>query len=238
MWFLLILLIAPMAHASCLDNNDPTYILAVNEGHYDLAFHLVARELHLTSEEEKHFQVIPGFSRAHDDRHGQADPDTLELKLDPGLFIEGKEGACQGMAHELAHLKQFERDRKALHVFYADKPNAAQAENAAYDQLEDNDLATHAASEDIEAVLAQVPYAQGKILRDEDLDYLRDQLKTWVDHVFTIQDQSNNSYYLPEIKKIDTRLFCRGVQYIQRMRLDSSPYYSVWQMYCRIIPKD
>src|ERR1035438_10269130 len=103
---LLILLFYPLSiQASCIDNNDPTYNLAVSQGNYAKAFDVVAQELHLRAEEVRHFKIVQGFSRSHDDRHGEADPDTLELTLDPGLFIEGKEGACQGMAHELTHLR-------------------------------------------------------------------------------------------------------------------------------------
>src|SRR5882762_2625263 len=97
MRWLLILLISPLAlEASCLDDDDPAYNLAVSQGNYEHALQLVSRELHLSPEEQRHFKIVPGFSPAHNDRNGQADPDTLELHLDPGLFIEGKEGACQG----------------------------------------------------------------------------------------------------------------------------------------------
>src|ERR1019366_4536020 len=119
MFWLVILLLSPIAlDASCLDNDDPVYNLAVNQGNYEKAFRLVSQEMHLSRSEEEHFKIIPGFSQKHDDRNGQADPDTLELHLDPALFIEGKEGACQGVAHELEHLKQFQRDRRELHAFY------------------------------------------------------------------------------------------------------------------------
>src|ERR1051326_6094823 len=113
-FFLILLLLPALVEASCSDNGDPAYNLAVSQGDYDKAFLLVARELRLRSEEVKHFKIVPGFSTSHDERHGQADPETLDLRLDPALFIEGKEGACQGVAHERTHLKQFERDRADL----------------------------------------------------------------------------------------------------------------------------
>src|SRR6266446_1119820 len=100
----LLLLCSLLLQASCLDNDDPAYNLAVGQGNYERAFEIVAREIHLTPEQQRRFKIIQGFSTKHDDRNGQADPDTLELRLDPELFIEGKEGACQGIAHELEHL--------------------------------------------------------------------------------------------------------------------------------------
>jgi hypothetical protein len=167
--------------------------------------------------------------------------------------MEGKEGACQGIAHELEHLKQFQKDRRTVHSYYAKRApsengwdkcerenfgtsDPQKAEDDAYGCLEDNDLITHTAADDIEAVLAQLPYARDRSLRDDDLSYLLDNLKVWVQNVSMIQDQSNTSYYLPEIKRRDTRIFCRGVHHIQERRLDSSPFYQDWQMYCRINP--
>ncbi len=255
MFWLVFLLLSPVVlHASCLDNDDPAYNLAVNQGNYEQAFSLVARELRLTPSEKGHFKIIQGFSQNHDDRNGQADPETLELRLDPGLFLEGKEGACQGAAHELEHLKQFEKDRRVLHAYYAQHTptengwnhcnrenfgtqDPEKAEEDAYDCLQDNDLITHAASDDIEAVLAQLPYATEHKLRDDDLDYLLEKLKAWTDNVSMIQDQSNSNYYLPEMKRRDTRTFCRGILHIQQRRLNIAPYYNVWQMYCRINPR-
>jgi len=252
MWWLVLLLVAPSALvASCLDNDDPAYNLAVNQGNYEGAFRIVTRELRLSPEEQSHFKIVQGFSQGHDDRNGQADPDTLELRLDPALFIEGKEGACQGIAHEREHLRQFRRDRQMLHASFARRTGSGDAwdkcdrenfgssdpqkiEADAYSCLEENDLATHAASDDIEALLAQLPYAQNRILRDDDLQYLHEQLKSWTENVAMIQNQSNTSYYLPEIKRRDTRLFCRGVHYLQERRMNVGPYYNVWQMYCRI----
>ncbi len=254
MWWLVVLLISPIPlEASCLDANDPAYNLAVSQGNYEYALKLVARELHLSPGDERHFKIVPGFSQAHDDRNGQSDPETLELHLDPALFIEGKEGACQGMAHELEHLRQFQRDRRALHATYAHQTPSGngwdkcerenfgsqdpqKVEDDAYGCLEDNDLITHTSADDIEAVLAQLPYARDRKLRDDDMSYLLDNLRAWVQNISMIQDQSNTSYYLPEIKRRDTRIFCRGVQHIQERRLDSSPFYQVWLMYCRINP--
>src|SRR5882724_1934433 len=128
----LLLLFPALIQASCLDNDDPAYNLAVSQGNYERAFEIVAHEIHLTPEQMRHFKIIQGFSAKHDDRNGQADPDTLELRLDPGLFIEGKEGACQGMVHELEHLKQFQKDRRELHAFFASVgtvPNGASGWN-------------------------------------------------------------------------------------------------------------
>jgi hypothetical protein len=237
MWGLtLILLLLPLcAQASCTDNYDPSYNLAVSQGNYDKAFQGVAQELHLSAEDQRHFQIIQGFSRAHDDRHGQADPDTLDLHLDPGLFIEGKEGACQGVVHELTHLHQFQRDRRRLHDYVTKhpSPNAGQAEDDAYDRLQDNDLVPHAAAADIEAVLAQIPYASGHVLRDEDLSYLVENLAAWASHQSMISDYSNQSYYLPEIKRQDVRLFCHGFDYARQRHANTAPAVGAWQYFCR-----
>jgi hypothetical protein len=252
MWWLLLLLLFPSAlGASCLDSDDPAYDLAISQGNYDQAFKIVAREMRLSAKDEAHFKIVPGFSQSHDDRNGQADPDTEDLRLDPQLFLEDKNGACQGIAHERQHLRQFEHDRHALHAYFSQHPlpsagwdhcdrehfgtsDPQVVEDDAYACLEDNDLKTHAAAEDIDAVLAQLPYARNATLRDDDLTYLTNNLQMWVDNVGMIQDQSNTSYYLPEIKKWDTRLFCKGVHHLQTRRMNVRDYYQVWQSYCRI----
>ena len=64
------------------------------------------------------------------------------------LFEEGASGACLDLAHELAHLRHFQRDRKA-------SPN-----EEAFESLEDNDLITHNAAYEIEAVLTESAVAQ------------------------------------------------------------------------------
>jgi len=248
---LLILLFYPLSiQASCIDNDDPAYNLAVSQGNYAKAFDLLAQELHLRRDEASHFKIVQGFSASHDDRHGEADPDTLELSLDPGLFMEGKEGACQGVAHELTHLRQFQRDRRFLHNTFSkqpvpekgwngcdrdhlDKPDAAKAEDDAYECLEDNDVAPHAAAEDIEAVLAQIPYAAQHLLRNDDVSYLAENVKNWADHEAMITDHSNESYYLPEIKSEDIRIFCRGFKETRALLVNTGPALGAWQFFCR-----
>jgi len=251
MWGLtLILLLLPLsAQASCTDNHDPVYNFAVSQGDYEKAFRLIARELRLNPEEERHIKIIEGFSSNHDDRHGEADPESLELHLDPNLFLEGKEGACQGITHELTHLRQFRRDRARLHAFFSTrpvsntgwngcerdqlaKPDADQAEEEAYSCLQDNDLFPHNASDDIEAVLAQIPYATGHTLRDEDLTYLAENLKSWSDHASLVSDQSNESYYLPEIKREDIRIFCRGTAFARKNFATSAPFEQTSLFFC------
>ena len=247
----LILLLLPLSvQASCLDNDDPAYNLAVSQGDYAKAFHLIARELRLSSEEEHHFKIIQGFSWSHDDRHGQADPENLELDLDPGLFIEGKEGACQGMEHERTHLHQFQHDRRQLHAFFSSRPvpeggwngcardtlaapDADQAEEDAYGCLQDNDLAAHAAAMDIEAVLAQIPYARQKKLRDEDLNYLVENLTRWSDHQEEVTRTDNQSYYLPEIKQQDVRTFCKGTHAAIARLANVNASQGAWNYFCR-----
>jgi hypothetical protein len=217
MWrLLLILLFFPASiQASCTEASDPAFNLAVSQGDCAKAFGIVSDELLLSSAEISHFKIIPGFSGAHDDRNGQADPDSLELRLDPGLFLEGKEGACQGVAHEVTHLRQFLRDRRLLDAHY---PKDPQREQDAYDSLEDNDLAAHAAAQDIEAVLAQIPYASGGALRDEDFRYLVENLKRWADSQTMMISRSNESYYLPDIKREDARMASRGERYVRHER--------------------
>jgi len=236
-----------------LDNSDPAYNLAVSYGDYDKAFRLVSGELHLTAEEERRFKIMPGFSRNHDDRHGQADPETLEVRLDPDLFIEGKEGACQGIIHELAHLRQFERDRRALGIYYSShpvtatgwdgcehetlsKPQKNEAVEEAYACLEDNELVPHAAAEDIEALLAQIPYAAGQRLREEDFSYLLEKLKRWSGHSSQVSLLSNQSYYPLEIRREDIRLFCLGTDYARSHLANPLPFQKAWASFCQIRP--
>ena len=201
MWGLtLILLLFPvLAQASCLDNDDPLYNLAVSQGNYSDAFHVVAQELAMPRDVQSHFKIIQGYSQQHDDRNGQADADTLDVSLDPNLFLEGKEGACQGVEHEWTHLKQFHRDREKLHAFFSSRPvpqdgwkgcdkeeledmTPEKAEAQAYSCLQEYDLAAHAAAMEIEAVMSQIPYANQKVLRDDDLKYLLENLTNWSDH--------------------------------------------------------
>jgi len=248
----LILLLLPLAaQASCTDKNDPAYDLAVSQGDYEKAFELVAREVQLNPAEKQRFKIIPGFSYTHDDRHGQADPESLELHLDPGLFIEGKEGACQGIAHERTHLRQFQRDHRRLHAYFSthpvpgsgwkgcdreelSNPDASHAEEQAYTCLQDNDLVIHASAMDIEAVLSQVPYAANRVLRDEDLDYLVENLTRWSQNQTLITDHSNESYYLPEIKREDIRAFCEGMKEGWKRNAAMSEASEAWRYFCRV----
>jgi hypothetical protein len=247
---LLIFLLFPLTiQASCTDNVDSDYDLAVSQGDYVKAFSRVAQDLHLSAEDKSHFDIIPGYSRSHDDRHGQADPDTLQVHLDPDLFGEGKEGACQGIAHELTHLRQFRRDRSRLHAYFSthsvpesgwsgcdrevlNHPDSNQEEEEAYSCLEDNSLATHAAAEDIEAVLAQIPFASNRTLRDDDFDYLVDNLKNWADSQSMLTNHSNESYYLPEIKKEDIHQFCMGVHYAHQQKADIPTASAASLLFC------
>ncbi len=167
--------------------------------------------------------------------------------------MEGKEGACQGVAHELAHLRQFQRDRRRLHQYFSNhpvpedgwkgceretlaKPSASQAEEEAYLCLQDNDLITHAASMDIEAVLAQIPYARQKKLRDDDLLYLVENLTHWSEHSNQVTMQANESYYRPEIKREDIHVFCQGVDAARSRWADTAASRYGWQTFCRVSP--
>lgn len=250
-WSALILLLPAMIQASCTDDTDPAYNLAISQGNSLQAFDLIARELHLSSNDKSHFKIIPGYSDTHDDRHGQADPDNLEIDLDPGLFIEGKEGACQGVIHELTHLRQFERDRRRLHAYYSTHPipeqgwkdcdhqilsgtTPSQAEDEAYACLQDNDFASHEAAMDLEAVLAQIPFATKRMLREEDLNYLVENLALWSSHQTMITDHSNESYYLPEIKREDIHAFCDGAKQGFERHADLNQVLGAWRYFCRV----
>lgn len=231
MWcFLLILLFSPAAVQASCAGPDPAYALAVSQGDYQTAFERVSQEIHLRPEEKRRFQIIRGFSRSHDDRNGQANPESLEVRLDPGLFIEGKEGACQGIAHEVTHLRQFQRDRRRLHIRYSTDPRR---EEDAYDSLEDNDLAVHAAAMDIEAVLAQLPYATGHTLRDDDFSYLVENLNNWSDHASELSNPSNQNYYFPEIKNEDIRIFCQGAEFARKNLANTESFQQAWLAFCR-----
>ncbi len=228
---------------------DPIYGLALNNGDYLGLFRLVADDLGIRAEDQSHFKIIEGYSRHHDDRIGQANPVTLQISLDPKLFKEGREGLCQGVVHEWTHLKQFRRDREQLHAFFSvpsvpqegwkgcspedlEELSAKAAEADAYECLQDNALVSHAAAMDIEAVLAQLPYAAQKTLRPDDLEYLKQNVIRWVDHLSTVLDHSNESYYLAEIKKEDTRIFCAGFKEAARQASPVRSAQSTWDTYC------
>jgi len=228
--------------------DDPGFSQAVAEGRYDRALDIILQDLHVAKTERQHFKIDTGLSTHTDDLHAQSDADTQETSLDPALFMEGKSGACQGVAHELDHLRRFEHDRQRLHAWYSrNSPreagwsgcdhsilggaDPARAEQDAYDCVVDDALATHAAVYEIAGVLAQVPYSQGP-LRDEDRDYLHDHLKLFVDHQAMITDLSNESYYLPEIKAEDTRIFCRGLIYLNQTGGRLPNYEESWKAYC------
>jgi hypothetical protein len=247
---LLIFLFLPKTiQASCTDASDSAYDLAVSQGDYLKAFGRVAQEVRLSAQDQTHFDIVPGYSHSHDDRNGQADPDTLQIHLDPELFIEGKEGACQGVVHEMTHLHQFRRDRARLHTYYSThpvpetgwqgcdredliQPGAEQAEEEAYGCLQDNSLTTHAAAEDIEAVLAQIPYASEHKLREDDFNYLMESLRHWADSQTMITNRSNESYYLPEIKREDTRQFCAGIHFMHQQRADTAVENQASLLFC------
>jgi len=250
--FLILSLIGqPALYAACQGDEDPAFTLLIAQGDYAGTMHLVLKSLHIAPAEANRFYLDPDVGAHSDDVHGQADADTEQVHIDPGLFLEGESGACQGILHELQHLRQFTRDHQRLHALFSKMPapgtsgwsgcdrdelqaaDAAPLEAQAYSCLQDNELSTHSAAGEIEAVLAQLPQAAGGRLRDEDMDYLRDNLKTFADHSSMLTNPSNEAYYLPAIKKEDIRIFCRGGLYIHRSRESSAPFDGVWLPYCK-----
>lgn len=86
---------------------------------------------------------------------------------------------------------------------------------------------------DIEAVLAQVPFAARRILRDDDVSYLLENLTLWSDHQTMITDRSNEDYYLPVTKRNDIQIFCRGMEYARKMLANTSALAPAWEHFCR-----
>ncbi len=249
--FLFFLLFPPsQSQAACGPAEDPAFETLVGKGDYAGALHLVLQDLHVSATEAGQFFLDPGVSERSDDRHGQSDPETQQSHLDPGLFLEGMAGACQGVAHELQHLRQFKRDTSHLKTYYAKQPpqerslwvgcdvegtlptEPALLAAAAYPCLEDNDLSPHLAAYEIEAVLAQIPFSPAHLLRDEDLQYLQDHLKLFADHTKLLDARTNEGYYLPAIKKEDIAVFCRGAHFFRRKHLDTSAFDAAWNRYC------
>jgi hypothetical protein len=61
---------------------------------------------------------------------------------------------------------------------------------------------------------------------------LTDHIKTWIDNHQRVTDLSNESYYLPENKKQDSRIFCQGVDYVLRNGNNTTYYQQAWLTYC------
>jgi hypothetical protein len=238
------------ALAVCGSKEDLTFNRQVSQGDYAGMLHRVLEALHVPPDQAVQFYLDPTVGAHTEDVHGQADPDTGQAHIDPGLFLEGESGACQGIAHEWQHLRQFKNDRQRLHAFYLKKPRpeaaqwsgcdrnnfqtteAVSGEEDAYSCLEDNELATHTAAADIAAILAQVPYATEGQLRYEDTDYLQDNLKNFGEHASMLSDKNNEAYYLPMIKTEDLRIFCQGGRYIHQKGLPSADFDEAFASLC------
>src|SRR5580698_9247149 len=87
--------------AACGPVEDPAFSLLVAQGDYAGTMHLVLQGLHIPQAEAGRFYLDPDVGAHSDDVHGQADADTEQVHIDPGLFLEGESGACQGITHEL-----------------------------------------------------------------------------------------------------------------------------------------
>jgi hypothetical protein len=85
--------------------------------------------------------------------------------------------------------------------------------------------------------MAQIPFASGRTLREDDFDYLMENLKRWVGSQSTVTNHSNESYYPPEIKKEDIRQFCLGVHYAHEKHADISFIRPTARFYCRQVDK-
>src|SRR5882724_6059610 len=60
--FLILVLLPVTLGASCFDNDDPVYNLAVGRGDYTGAFRLIAEEIGIPREDQSRFKIIEGFS--------------------------------------------------------------------------------------------------------------------------------------------------------------------------------
>jgi hypothetical protein len=218
---------------------------AVAQDDYDKALAIVLKDLPIAPEERQHFHIVKGLSAHIGDSHGQSDPDTGDTQIDPGLLEEGESGACQGAMHELTHLRRFRADRNRLKVYYtshapsqsgwtgcASTETPSKPVERAYDCLEENVLTTHAATAEIEAVLAQRPYAYRGILRYEDVAYLKKNLRDWTMQSNLIRSTSNEGYYLPVIKKEDIRFYCRGLLLIREIGSMDRTLKRGWGEFC------
>ena len=83
-FFLILLMILANVGPPAWTNNDPVLPGPLAAGGVMDAFRLIADEIKMPQDDRGHFKIIAGFSRTHDDRHGQADPQTLQVSLDPG----------------------------------------------------------------------------------------------------------------------------------------------------------
>jgi len=236
------------ANADALGPGPLSYQRSLGKEDFAGALELVLEQIRASSEDRRHFHLTKGLYRKTGGRAAQTDPETLEVYVDPGLFInETYGGACQMLAHELAHLRHLARDRRRLrrHFEIARSPSAGWAgcdrdepasrdagamEARAYGCLEDNDLIAHDAAYEIEGVLSQLPYAPDARLRPEDYDYLNGYVKSWIAHPRAFQSRDDEQYYLPEMKREDLKIFCRGLRYVRKA---GETYHPEWDTLCR-----
>jgi hypothetical protein len=208
----LAILTIPVSLKAACEDVDALYEKAVSAGDYAAALARVSDDLHIPATERSRFQIDLELAQRIPDLHGQSDPVKMEAHLAPELFQEGKLGACEGVAHEWSHLRHFASDREQLHKGL---PNTdGSREQDAYENLEDNDLLPHAAAHEIEAVLAQTETSR-QSPREEDRDYLIENLEKLYSSRKILADHTNEDYYLPAIKDEDKRSFCRGAAYLK-----------------------
>ena len=222
---------------------------AVARDDYDQALAILLKDLPITPDERQHIHIVKGLSAHNGDSHGQSDPDSGETQIDPGLFDEGESGACQGAMHEVTHLRRFREDHDHLKTYYAThtqspsgwtgcetdrtpKEPLPSPVDRAFDCLEEDVLTTHSATAEIEAVLAQRPYAYRGILRYEDVAYLKKNLRDWTMHSTMLQSTSNEGYYLPVIKKEDIRFYCRGLFLVREIGSMDRTLKRGWGEFC------
>ena len=95
-------------------------------------------------------------------------------------------------------------------------------------------LRTHAAAMDIEAVLAQLPYATRHTLRDDDFSYLVESLKNWSDHATRAERSIQPRLLSFRNKKEDIRIFCKGADFARKSLGNPTPFQQAWRAFCRI----
>ncbi|HVO32554.1 MAG TPA: hypothetical protein VMU17_01485 [Elusimicrobiota bacterium] len=234
----LLIMHAPMRAASPAEpcaGPHPSYDEAAANHRYAEALGIMLNALNVTASERAAISIQPGLSAANDDRHADAEAAPMRIQVDPALFEDGYDWACQEVVHELTHYRHFASDRRALHDFFATPAGRSSTqwrgcddydatvhapsalEQTAFLCLEDDALTPHSAAFEIEAVLAQAA-ASGEPLHPEDYDYLAEHAQAFRRSSATFKNESNEAYYLPSLKTEDAAIARSGEAYLRKTR--------------------